>query len=238
MLAPWKQSCDQPRQHIKKQRHYFADKDPSSQSYSFPSSHAWLWELDHEESWTLKTWCFWTVVLEKTLENPLDCKKINQVNCKGHQSWVYFGRTDAEAETPVLWPPDVKNWLIVKNHDAGKDWKQDEKGMAEDEMVRWHLWLDGHEFEQALEFGDGQGGLACCNPWGHKESDMAEQLNWTELTYRDRMSKCRWGNCPDGLVQCWVGINLQFVKSIISVKCNKAKCSKMRSACIFEPQLI
>ena len=138
ILVPWKKSYDQPRQHIKKQRHYFADKGLSSQSCGFSSSHVWMWELDYKESWTLKNWCFWTVVLEKTLESPLDCKEIQPVNPKGSQSWIFIGRVDAEAETPILWPPDAKNWLIWKDLDAGKNWRQEEKGTIEDEMVRWH----------------------------------------------------------------------------------------------------
>ena len=120
MLAPWKKSYDQPRQHIKKQRHYFADKGPSSQSYGFSSSHVWMWELGYKESWALKNWCFWTGVLEKTLESPLDCKEIQPVHPKGNQSWIFTGRTDAGAETPILWPPDAKNWLLSKDPDAGK----------------------------------------------------------------------------------------------------------------------
>ena len=147
MLAPWKKSYDQPRQHIKKQRHYLANKRLSCQSYGFSSGHVWMWELDCEESWVLKNWCFWTVVLEKTLESPLDCKEIQPVHPKGNQSWINIGRTDAEAETPIQWPPDVKNWLIWKHPDAGKDWRQKEKGMTEDEMVGWYHWLKGHEFE-------------------------------------------------------------------------------------------
>ena len=123
MLAPWKKSYDQPRQRIKKQRHYFANKGPSSQGYGFSSSHVWMWELDHKESWAPKNWCFWTVVLEKTLGSPLDCKKIKPVHAKGNQSWIFIGRTDAE--TPILWPPDGKNWLIGKDPDAGKDWGQE-----------------------------------------------------------------------------------------------------------------
>ena len=121
MLAPRKKSYDQFRQHIKKQRHYFTNKDPSSQSYGFSSSHVWMSELDHKEGWVLKKWCFWTVVLEKTLESPLDCQEIKPVNPKENQSWIFIGRTDAEAETPILWPPDVKCWLIRKDPDAGKD---------------------------------------------------------------------------------------------------------------------
>ena len=132
---------------LKKQRHYFADKGLSGQGYGFYSSHTWIWELDHEESWALKNWCFWTMVLEKTLESPLDCKEIQPVHPKGDQSWVFIGRTDVEAETPVLWPPDAKSWLIWKDPDAGRDWGQEEKGTTEDEMFGWHHWLDGHEFE-------------------------------------------------------------------------------------------
>ena len=148
MLATWKKSYDQPTQHIKKQRHYFDNKVPSSQSYGFPSSHIWMWELDYKESWAPKNWCFWTVVLEKTLESPLDCKEIQIVNPKGNQSWIFIGRNDAEAEALVLWPPDAENWLTGKDPDAGQDWRQ-EKGVTEDEMVGWHYQLNGHEFEQA-----------------------------------------------------------------------------------------
>ena len=140
-----------------------------------------MWELDCEESWVLKNWCFWTVVLEKTLENPLDCKEIQPVHSIGDQSWVFFGRNDAKAETPVLWPPHVKSWLIGKDPDAGKDWGQEETGTTEDEMAGWHHQLDGREFEWTLGDGDGQRGLTCCNSWGHKELAMTEQLNWTEL---------------------------------------------------------
>ena len=177
MLAPWKKSYDHPRQHIKKQRHYFANIGPSSESYGFSSSHVGMWELDYQESWALKNGCFWTVVLEKTLESPLDCKEVQPVNGKGNKSWIFIGRTDAEAETPILWPPDAKNWLIWKDPDVGKDWMQEEKGTTEDEMVGWHHQLDGREFEQALGVGDGQGSLVCCSLWGHKELGMTEQLN-------------------------------------------------------------
>ena len=140
-LNPWKISYDQRRQHIKKQRHYFANKAPSSQGYCFSSGHVWMWELDCEESWVPKNWCFWTVVLEKTLETPLDCKKIQPVQPKRNQSWIFVGRTDAEAETPILWLPVAKNWFISKDPDAGKDWRQEEKGRTEDEMVGWHTDL-------------------------------------------------------------------------------------------------
>ena len=145
--APWKKSYDQPRHHIKKQRHYFANKGPSSQGYGFSCGHVWMWELDYKESWALKNWCFWTVVLEKTFESPLDRKGIQPVNPKGNQSWIFTGRTDAEAETPILWLLDVKNWLIWKDPDSGKDWRWEKKGMTEDEMVGLHHLLNGHEFE-------------------------------------------------------------------------------------------
>ena len=139
-----------------------------------------MWELVYKESWVLKNWCFWTVVLERTLEVPLDCKEIQPVHPKGDQSWAFIGRTDAEAEIPILRSPDAKNWLIWKDPDAGKDWGQEEKVMTEDEMFGWHYWLNGHEFGWTLAVGDGQG-LACCSPWGHKESDTTERLNWNEL---------------------------------------------------------
>ena len=139
-----------------------------------------MWELDYKEGWAQKNWCFWTVVLEKTLESSLDCKEIQPVHPKLNQSWVFIGRTDAEAETPILWPPDMKSWLIWKDPDAGEDWGQ-EKGTRDDEMVGWHHWLDGHGSGWTLEVVDWQGGLACCSSWGLKELDMTERLNWTEL---------------------------------------------------------
>ena len=192
MLTPWKKSYDQPRQHIKKQRHCFANKDLSSQGYGFSSSHVWMWELDSKESWAPKNWCFWTVVLEKTLESPLDFKEIQLVHPKGDRSWVFIGRTDVETETPILWPSEVKSWLIGKDPVAGKDWGQEEKGMTEDEMAGWHHWLDGHESEWTLGVGDGQGGLACCDPWGRKESDMTERLIWSDLI---------WSSFPSTVVE-------------------------------------
>ena len=135
MFPPWKKSCDQPRQHTKKQRHYFANNGSSSQSYGFSSSHVWMWKLNHKESRAPKNWCFWTVVLKKTLESPLDCRDIKPINLKGNQSWIFIRRTGAEAEAPVPWPPDPKKWLTGKDPNAGKDWRQEEKGMTEDEMV-------------------------------------------------------------------------------------------------------
>ena len=197
-----KKSYDQPRQHIKKQRHHFADKGPSSQSYGFSSSHVQVWELDHEESWLLKHWCFWTVVLEKTLKSPLDCKKIKPVHPKENQSWIFIGRTDAEAEAPILWPSHAKNWLIGKDPDAEKDWRQEEKEMTEDKNVGWHHWLNGHEFEQALGVGDGQRSLACCSPWGSKESHMTEWLNWAKYRL----------DCP--LSHLHILIHLIFIKTL------------------------
>ena len=143
-----------------------ANKGFSSQSYGFSSSHVWMWELDYNESWALKSWCFWTVVLEKTLESPLDCKEIKPVHPKRNQSWIFIRRSDAEAETPILWPPDVKSWLIRKDPDAGKDWGQKEKGATEDKMVGWHHWLNGHEFEQTPGDSEEQASLVCCSPWG------------------------------------------------------------------------
>ena len=141
----------------------------------------WMRELDCEEGWAPKNWCFWTVVLEKTLENLLDCKEIQLVHSEGYQPWDFFGRTDAKAETPVLWPPHGKSWLIGKDSDAGRDWGQEKKGMTEDEMAGWHHWLDGCESEWTPGVGDRQGDLACWDSWGRKESDRTERLNWTEL---------------------------------------------------------
>ena len=141
-----------------------------------------MWELDYKESWAPKNWWFELWCWRITLESSLDSKEIQPLHPKWDQSWIFIGRTDAEAETPILWPPDVKNWVIGKDPDAGKGWRQ-EKGMTEDEMVGWHHQLDGHEFGQALGVGDGQGSLACCSPWGHKESDMTELLNWTEAPW-------------------------------------------------------
>ena len=160
------------------------NKGPSSQSYDFSSSHVWIWELDYKESWATKNWCFWTVVLEKTLESALDSKGIQPVHPKGNQSWIFIGRTDAEAEAPIFWLPDAENWLIRKDPDDGKDWREEEKGTTEDEMVEWHQWLDGHEFEQAPGVGDGQGSLTCCRPWGHKEWGTSEWLNWLKGSHQ------------------------------------------------------
>ena len=139
----------------------------------------WMWELDHKDGWSPKNWCFWTVVLEKTLGSPLDCKEIKPVNHKENQPWTFIGRTDAEAEAPIFWPPDVKNWVIWKDPDAGKDWRWEEKRTTEDEMVGWHHRLNEYESEKAPGDGEGQGSLSCCSLWGHKESNMTEWMNWT-----------------------------------------------------------
>ena len=164
-------------------------KGSSSQGYGFSCGHVWMWELDCEESWAPKNWWFWIVVLEKTLESPLDSKEIQPVHPKGDQPWVFIGRTDVEAETPILWPPDAKSWLIGKDPDAGKDWGQKEKGMTEAEMVGWHHWLNGHGFRWTPGVGDGQGGLACCSSWGCKELDTTERLNWIDDTPRRELGK-------------------------------------------------
>ena len=180
--SPW--SCkeldtvEQPRQHTKKQRHYFANKCPYSQSYGFSSSPVWMWDLDHKEGWGQKNWCFRTVVLEKSLEGPLDSKEIKLVSPKENQPWIFIWRTGAEAEAPIPWPPDVKSWLTEKDPDAGEDWGQEEKGATEDEMVGRHRWLNGHEFESTPGVGDKQPCLACWSPCSCKKSDRTEWLNW------------------------------------------------------------
>ena len=165
MLAPWKESYYKSRQCTKKQRHHIADKDVYGQNDDFSSSHVWMWELDHKKSWAVMNWCFQIVVLEKTLESPLDYKEIQPVHPKGNQPWI--GRTDGEA--PIFWSPNAKSWLIEKDPDAGKDWGLEEKGTTEDGMFGWHHWLNGHELEQTQGDGEWQGSLACCSPWGHKE---------------------------------------------------------------------
>ena len=173
IFAAWKKSYDQPRQCIQKQRHYFANKGLSSQSYGFSSNHVGMWKLGHKEGWVPKpNWYFRTVVLEKTLESLLGCKEIKSVNPKGNQPWIFIGMTAAKAGAPILWPTDVKSQFIRKEPDAGKDWRWKEKRVVEDEMVRLHHWLDGHEFEQTLGDRGGQRSLVCCSPWGHKELNM------------------------------------------------------------------
>ena len=179
MLAPWKKSYDQPRSHIKKQRHYFANKCPSSQSYGFSSGHVWMWELEYNESLAPKNWCFWSVVLEKTLESPLDCKEIQPVHPKGNQFWLFIGRTDAEAEVPILWLPHAKSWLIGKDPDAGKDWSQEEKGQQRmrcwmPSLTRWTwVWASSRSWWSTVK-------PSMRSPWDRKVSDMTEWLNWTD----------------------------------------------------------
>ena len=180
-LTPWKKSYDQLRQCIKKRRHYFANKGLSSQSYGVSSSHVWMWESDYKESWVLKNWCFWTVVLEKTLESPLDCKEIQPVHPKGNQSWIFIGRTDVEAETPILWPPGAKSWLIWKDPDAGKDWRREENGTTEDEMVGWHHQLNGHEFGKLQELVMDREASHAAVHW--VATSRTWLSNWTELNW-------------------------------------------------------
>ena len=171
VIAPWNQKMLKPTQHIKKQRHHFAIKGPYNQSFGFSSSHVWMWEMDHKEGWAQANWCFWITVLEKTPENPLGCEEIKLINPKGNQPWIFTEKTEIEAETAILWPPDAKSWLICKDPDAGKDWRQ-EKGTTEDEMVGWHHQLNGHEFEQIPGDSEGQGNLVCWSPWSRKELDV------------------------------------------------------------------
>ena len=163
---------DKSRQLIKKQRHYFTNKSPSSQSYGFSRSHVRMWELDHKESWAPKNWCFWTVVLEKTLESPLGCKEIQTAHPKGNQSWIFIGKTDAEAEITIFWPPDAKKLTHLKRPWCWERWKAKGEGATEDEMVGWHPWINGRKFKQTLGDSEGQRSLACCNPWGYKESGI------------------------------------------------------------------
>ena len=184
VFAPWKKNYDKHRQRMKKQRHLFASTGPSGQSYCFSRSHVRIWELDHKEGWMPKNWCFQAVVLEKTLESPLDSKEIKLVNPKGNQPWIFIGKTDAEVAAPILWPHDRKSQLIGKNPDAGKYWRQEEKGATEDEMVGWHHWLNGPDFEQTPGVSEGQGSLVCCSPWGHKGSDTTEWLNINNNCYK------------------------------------------------------
>ena len=180
-LASWKKSYDKPRQCIKKQRHPLVNKGLCSQTYVFSNSHVWIWELDHKKGWVPKNWCFWIMVLEKILECPLDCKERKSVNPQVNQPWIFIGRTEAEAETPILRPPDAKSWLIWKDPDAGKDWRQEEKRVIEDEMVGWHHRLSGREFEQALRDGRGLGSLVQFMGSQRVGHDWVTELNWTEF---------------------------------------------------------
>ena len=177
---------------MKKQRHHFGDKGPSSQSHGFSRSHVWMWEVDHMEDWVLKNWWFWTVVLEKILQGLLDSKEIKPVSLKGNQLWIFIWRIVAEAEAPILWPPDAKSYLIGKDPDAGKDWGQEEKGMTEDGMIGWHHWLNGHEFEQVLGDSEGQGSLAC-----YMQSMGSQRAGYNFATEQQQImgeNMCKWGN--------------------------------------------
>ena len=191
--ASWKKISN-PRHHFIKQRHHFANKGQQHNQttmlfannivkavfdclFVFSSSHVQMWELDRKKGWAPKNWCFWNVVLEKTLQSPLDNKEIRQANPQGNQHWMFIGRTDDEAESPILWPPDVKSWLIRKDRDSGKDWRQEEKGTTEDEMFGWHHWFNGHELGQTLGDGEGQGSLVCCSPQDWEELNTTWRLN-------------------------------------------------------------
>ena len=176
MIPSKQESYEKPRQCVKKQRYHFADKGPQSQGYILSSSHVWMWELDNKEGKVLINWCFWIVVLKKILESPLESMEIKPVNLKGNQLWIFIGRTDAEAEAPILWPPDMNSWLR-KDPDAGKDWRQEEKRVTEDEMVGWHHWLNGHELGHTPGDDEGQGSLVCYSPWGQEELNMTWWLN-------------------------------------------------------------
>ena len=199
MLAPWKKSYNQPRQCIKKQRHYFADKSPYSQSYGLSSSHVWLWELDHKESWVQKNWCFWTVVLEKTLESPSECREIQPVHPKGNQSLIYIGRTDAQAEAPILWPPDVKNRLTGKDTDTGKDWGQEEKGWGWDgwreSPTRWTwVWVSSGSWWRT-----GKPWHAAVHGAAKSQTGLSD---WTELAFKCKKSEKK--KSGKGIIlHCW-----------------------------------
>ena len=205
MLAPWKKSYHQLRQNVKKQRHYFANKGPPSQSYGFSNSHVWMWQLDYKESWAPKKGYFWTVELEKTLKSPLDYKEIQPIHPKGNQSWIFIGTTDAKAETPITlatWCEELTHlkrpWCWERLRVGGEDTTQHE-------MVGWHHWLGGHEFEQTLGVGDGQGSLACSSPRGCKESNMTEWLNWNELLKeKENLSHLSFWSMLYKILDCFV----------------------------------
>ena len=212
MLATGKKSYDQSRQHIKKQRHYFSNKGPSGQSYGFSSSHVWMWELDYKKGWAPKNWCFWTVVLEKTLESPLDCKEIQPVHPEGNQSWIFFGRADVEAETPIFWPPDAKNWLIWKDPDAGTDWGQEEKGMADGWMAsltQWTwVWVNSGSW-----WWTGRPGLLQSMGSPRVRHIWATDLNWNEehrLWGLLSFCCCLVTKLSDSLVSCQVPLSMGF----------------------------
>ena len=195
---------------ILKRRHYFANKSPSTQSYGFCSSHVWMWELDYKESWVPKNWCFELWCWGRLLRVPWTKRRSNHSILKE----IFIGRTDAKAETPIVWPLDEENWLTRKDPDAGKNWRQEEKGTVEDEMVVWHHQLDGPDFEQALGVGDGQGSLACCSPWGCKESDTTEQLNWMEACWRMGTLVVK-GNCDIFSIQTYPSLFITVASEIL-----------------------
>ena len=244
MLAPWEKSYDPPRQHIKNQRLSIANKSPSSQSSGFSNTHVWMWDLDYKETLAPKSWCFQTVVLEKTFESPLDCKEMNPVNPKGNQSWIFIWRTDAEAETPIIWPPYVNNWLIWKDSDAWKDWRQEEKRTKEDELVGWHRQLDGHELEQDQWIYDGKGSLACCSPWvANFRHSWVTELNWTDLNWwchtciKEISSHISHmirfsGNSITGFQQVWKWFVKTWRDYYITIYCNYC-WAEDDSSCVF-----
>ena len=212
MLAPWKNRNDKPGQRIEKQRQYFAYKGLYCQSYGFSNSHIWMWGLNNKKGWAPKNWCFWTVVLEKTLESTLDSKEIKPVNPKGNQPWIFIGRTGAEAEAPVLWPPDVKSQLIGKEPDAGKDWRQ----MIVNERIGWHHKLNGHEFEQSPGDGEGQGSLVCGSPWGRQELETTEWLNTTTTN--------KWKCVKTSLIQQRAEGNFSLFSSPVTIGTKLWQC--------------
>ena len=207
MSAPCKKSYDKRRHHIKKQRHHFADKGAHSQSYGFFSSHVWMWELDHEEGRALKNWSFQAVVLQKTLEGSLDCKEIKPVHPKGSQPWIFTGRTDAE--TPILWPPHAKSWLIGKDSDAGRDWGQEEKGTTEDEIAGWHHWLDGMSLSELWELVlDREAWRAAIHGVTKSRTRLS---NWTELNWLGKWQNSVFLSAPNGnIFDIWSQLSFTF----------------------------
>ena len=212
---------------IKWQRHHFANKGPYSQSYGFSRSHVQMWVLDHKEGWVLNNWYSWSVVLEKTLESPLACKEIQAVSPKGNQPWIFIGRTDAEAEAPVLWPPDVKSWLLGKDPDAGKDWGQVEKETTEDEMVGWHHWFNRHEFEQILSGSRDRGGW-CASAHGVEKTRLSD---WTTVTLIKHKKKILdvWQH-GDSLVLQWLGLGALTAEGAVSIPGRELRPHKLHSS--------